>query len=164
MVHGDDGAGQRPGRGGHPVRRRPDGSRAAEVLDVVAPRSRLRRRSPASSTGCGVHDLLVPAGLASSTSEVNRLLAQKGIRISGRVADRGRYDPASDLLAGRYVLVRKGKRDHVLGKTLKTSGLTFARAVGSVAPRLRDTHSESRVPAPTPGPSGLLVCARASAP
>lgn len=66
--------------------------------------------------GARVHDLLVGAGLASSNSEVNRLLAQRGVRINGRIADADGTLASSDLLSGGFVLVRKGKRDYLMGK------------------------------------------------
>jgi tyrosyl-tRNA synthetase len=62
-----------------------------------------------------VHEVLIPAGLASSTSEVNRLLKQRGVRVNARVLDEDGALRESDLVGGRYILVRKGKRDHVVG-------------------------------------------------
>jgi tyrosyl-tRNA synthetase len=65
--------------------------------------------------GRRVHEVLIPAGLASSTSEVNRLLKQRGVRVNARVLDEDGALRESDLVGGRYILVRKGKRDHVVG-------------------------------------------------
>ena len=62
-----------------------------------------------------VHELLIGAGLASSTSDVNRLLKQRGVRVNARVVGDDGALAESDLVAGRYILVRKGKRDHVIG-------------------------------------------------
>jgi tyrosyl-tRNA synthetase len=50
-------------------------------------------------------------------SEVNRLLAQGAVRVGTRVLDREGTLATSDLLAGGIVLLRKGKRDFVVGKT-----------------------------------------------
>jgi tyrosyl-tRNA synthetase len=72
---------------------------------------------PADIAGVRVHDLLVGAGVASSMSEVNRLLAQGAVRVGTRVLDREGTLATSDLLAGGIVLLRKGKRDFVVGKT-----------------------------------------------
>ena len=63
-----------------------------------------------------MHELLVSAGLASSNSEVNRLLSQKGIRANSRIVSSDGLLEASDLLSGGFVLLRKGKRDYLLGK------------------------------------------------
>jgi tyrosyl-tRNA synthetase len=62
-----------------------------------------------------VHELLIGAGLASSTSDVNRLLKQRGVRVNARVVGDDGALAESDVVAGRYILVRKGKRDHVIG-------------------------------------------------
>jgi tyrosyl-tRNA synthetase len=63
-----------------------------------------------------VHDVLIAAGVAKSTSEVRRLLAQGAIRAGNRVLDADGVLQASDLLSERYLLLRKGKRDFVVGK------------------------------------------------
>jgi tyrosyl-tRNA synthetase len=90
------------------------GSDVLEVLSAELPTVDIGELAE----GSRVHDVLMPAGLAGSTSEVNRLLAQRGVRISGRVADADGVMRESDLLAGRFILVRKGKRDHVLVRAL----------------------------------------------
>ena len=66
--------------------------------------------------GRRVHDLLVAAGVTSSTSEVGRLLSQGAVRAGNRVLDADGLLRESDLVSGRYVLLRKGKRDFVVGK------------------------------------------------
>jgi tyrosyl-tRNA synthetase len=93
---------------------------SAEVLEVLA--SELPRVELAGLDGLRVHDVLVPTGLVSSTSEVNRLLAQNGIRVNGRVLGDGGALAESDLLGGRYILVRKGKRDHAIGVVGRPAG------------------------------------------
>jgi tyrosyl-tRNA synthetase len=71
--------------------------------------------------GRRVHDLLVTAGVASSTSEVGRLLAQGAVRAGSRVLDADGLLRASDLVIEQYLVLRKGKRDYVVGK-LSTAG------------------------------------------
>jgi tyrosyl-tRNA synthetase len=71
---------------------------------------------PADIEGHPVHRLLVAAGVAASTSEVGRLLAQGAVRAGSRVLAADGLLQASDLLNGRYVVLRKGKRDYVVGK------------------------------------------------
>jgi tyrosyl-tRNA synthetase len=80
---------------------------AAEVPAVVI---------PADLDGRRVHELLVEAGVAKSNGEVTRLLAQGAVRAGNRVLDADGLLHASDLLAGGIVLLRKGKRDFVVGK------------------------------------------------
>jgi len=71
---------------------------------------------PASVDGVRVHELLVDAGLAKSNGEVGRLLTQRGIRVNDRVLDEDGRLAESDLLTGGFLLLRKGKRDFLLGK------------------------------------------------
>ena len=88
---------------------------SAEVLAVVAsevPRVDL----PVEVEGVRVHELLVSAGIAKSTSEVNRLLGQKAVRAGNRILDEDGLLHASDLLNGGFLLLRKGKRDFLVGK------------------------------------------------
>jgi tyrosyl-tRNA synthetase len=65
-----------------------------------------------------VHELLIAAGVAKSNSEVTRLLGQGAVRAGNRVLDSDGQLQASDLLSGGFLLLRKGKRDFVVGKTL----------------------------------------------
>jgi tyrosyl-tRNA synthetase len=92
----------------------PAGASAA-VLAVVA------AEAPCVSIGDidgqRVHELLTTAGVAKSNSEVNRLLAQGAIRAGNRVLNEDGLLAASDLLNGGFLLLRKGKREFVVGKT-----------------------------------------------
>ena len=47
---------------------------------------------------------------------MNRLLGQGAVRAGNRVLDADGLLRASDLLTGGYLLLRKGKRDFVVGK------------------------------------------------
>jgi tyrosyl-tRNA synthetase len=56
--------------------------------------------------------VLILAGAAASRGEARRLIAQGGTYINGRpVSDPVERFTAADLLAGRFLLVRRGKRD-----------------------------------------------------
>lgn len=93
---------------------------SAEVLGVVAaevPSVDL----PAEIEGIRVHELLIASGVAKSGSEVSRLLGQGAVRAGNRVLDQDGLLTASDLLTGGFLLLRKGKRDFVVGK-LSTRG------------------------------------------
>ncbi|MCU0483915.1 MAG: tyrosine--tRNA ligase [Chloroflexi bacterium] len=62
-----------------------------------------------------VVDVLVGSGAARSRGDARRLLGQGGVQVNGRAV----IDPATtfgpgDLLAGRYLLLRRGKRDYRL--------------------------------------------------
>jgi tyrosyl-tRNA synthetase len=56
--------------------------------------------------------VLILAGTAASRSEARRLVEQGGVHVNGRPArDPEERFTANDLLAGRFLLVRRGKRD-----------------------------------------------------
>ena len=65
--------------------------------------------------GRRVHELLIEAGIAKSSSEVGRLLTQGAVRAGNRVLDADGLLRASDLLSGGFLLLRKGKRDFLVG-------------------------------------------------
>jgi tyrosyl-tRNA synthetase len=59
-----------------------------------------------------VVSLLVGAGSAASRTEARRLVEQGGVQVNGSaVRDAATTFGADDLLAGRYLLIRRGKRD-----------------------------------------------------
>ncbi|MBI4882878.1 MAG: tyrosine--tRNA ligase [Actinobacteria bacterium] len=88
---------------------------SAEVLHVVAQEAP-SVAIPDDLDGRRVHELLIEAGIAKSSSDVNRLLGQAAVRAGNRVLDADGLLFDSDLLAGGYLLLRKGKRDFVVGK------------------------------------------------
>ena len=88
---------------------------SSEALEVVAAEVPMVTL-PDEIEGTRVHELLVQAGVVKSTSEVNRLLGQGAIRAGIRVLDADGALRASDLLRGTFLLIRKGKRDFVMGK------------------------------------------------
>ncbi|MEN9823501.1 MAG: hypothetical protein RLZ04_1927 [Actinomycetota bacterium] len=116
MVHGEQAA--RLAAGAADVLFGSDPTTAsAEVLTVVAaevPSVEL----PATIDGLRVHELLVSAGVAKSNSEVTRLLGQGAVRAGNRVLGEDGLLEASDLLSGGFLLLRKGKRDFLVGKSL----------------------------------------------
>ena len=115
MVHGVDAANAAEQAaavlfGGDPT------TASVAVLDVLAaevPSVDL----PADLGGVRVHELLVSAGVAKSNSEVTRLLSQGAVRVGNRVVAFDGALLSSDLLHGRFMVVRKGKRDFLVGKT-----------------------------------------------
>jgi tyrosyl-tRNA synthetase len=60
-------------------------------------------------------ELFVAAGLAPSKGAARRLLEQGGLTVSGRRLTASEREVAdADLLAGRYLLLRKGAREYGL--------------------------------------------------
>jgi tyrosyl-tRNA synthetase len=87
---------------------------ALETVAAEVPRVAL----PESLDGVRVHEMLVQAGIAKSNSEVSRLLTQGAVRAGNRVLGADGLLSESDLLRGEFLLLRKGKRDFVIGKSL----------------------------------------------
>ena len=84
----------------------------ARTFDVLAAEL---PTATAPADGTAVVDALVAAGLAKSKSEARRAVEQGGIYVNEeRVTDPARALGASDWLAGRNVLLRKGKKDYAL--------------------------------------------------
>ena len=84
-------------------------SKEFPVADVVRP--------PAGLAGIDVPELFAAAGLAPSKGAARRLLEQGGLTVSGRRLSAGERALADgDLLAGRYLLLRKGVRDYALAR------------------------------------------------
>jgi tyrosyl-tRNA synthetase len=67
-------------------------------------------------------DVLVTTGLASSRSEARRLLDQRGVRANGRPVEPADRLDATELLHGRFVLLRKGKHTYHLLEISAGSG------------------------------------------
>ncbi|MGD9797609.1 MAG: tyrosine--tRNA ligase [Acidimicrobiia bacterium] len=92
--------------GGSPLSASP---RAFEVLAAEVPTSPfLPGDRPALA------DLVADTPLASSRSDARRALAQGALYVNGERADAERRLGPDDLLHGRWVLLRKGKRTHHL--------------------------------------------------
>lgn len=86
---------------------------SAAALEAVAAEVPVVRLEASESLEGGVElvPLLVRSGLASSQGDARRTLEQRGVSVNGVKAEPGRSLGAADLLAGRWVLLRKGKRD-----------------------------------------------------
>ena len=106
LVHGETAAGAASAAadilfGGDPLGA---GVAALEVVGAEVPTSTVR--TPDLSDPMGT---LQRAGVFSSTSEARRTLAQKGIRVNGKVLGEGESLDVAGLLHNRWILVRKGK-------------------------------------------------------
>ena len=62
-------------------------------------------------TGVALGVVLARTGLASSLSDARRQVAQGGVSVNGERVDADRELTDADLLHGRWVLLRRGKRD-----------------------------------------------------
>ena len=85
------------------------------VLDVLSREIPAVRLPRAELLGMQAADALVRAGLATSKGDARRGIAGKGFSIGGdpiEAADRAVAE--GDLLAGRYVMLQKGKRSYAL--------------------------------------------------
>ncbi|MFI5235623.1 MAG: tyrosine--tRNA ligase [Gemmatimonadales bacterium] len=90
-------------------------SSTSDVFAVLAdevPTHRISRS--ALEAGAPLAELLVSAGLAASKAEARRGLEQNGFSVNGTKADAGRPLALADLLAGRYILLQKGKKNYAL--------------------------------------------------
>jgi tyrosyl-tRNA synthetase len=66
------------------------------------------------SAGLPLADALVAAGLAASKAEARRGLEQKAFAVNGDKVDGAQALGPQDLLAGRYVLLQKGKKNYAM--------------------------------------------------
>jgi tyrosyl-tRNA synthetase len=88
----------------------------ATLLDVFAEApSTDRSRSALDDGGLLLVDLLAETGLVGSKSQARTTVGQGGAYVNNRREDDlARALTAADLVAGRYVVLRRGKRDHHL--------------------------------------------------
>ena len=83
-----------------------------EVLATEIPTTTLPR---VELPGLGIVDALVRTGLAASKGEARRGLPQKAYSLNGRQVTDAEYTLGeADVLAGRYLLLQKGKRSYAL--------------------------------------------------
>ena len=100
--------------GGDPVAA--DGQTLADLAAEI-PASPWPEGEPADPArpGLDLVEVLILAGTAASRGEARRLVEQGGVHVNGKpVRDPEERFTEADLLAGRYLLVRRGKRDQRL--------------------------------------------------
>ena len=72
-------------------------------------------RAKLEGAGTGLTDLLVHAGLAPSKGQARKDVEGGGIYVNNvRAAEAGRAVTTADLLFGRHLLLRKGKRTYAV--------------------------------------------------
>jgi tyrosyl-tRNA synthetase len=86
------------------------------LLDVFADApSTIVARSRLDGQGLSLLDLLVETGLARSKGQARTLVGQGGVSVNNRrVEDAALTVGTHDLVAGRYVVLRRGKKDYHL--------------------------------------------------
>jgi tyrosyl-tRNA synthetase len=92
----------------------------AEIEDIFAdvPSIELPKQS-FEGAGLPVPDLLVSAGAAQSKGDARRSIDQGGIYLNNqRIAGAQQAVTTSDLLAGRFLIIRKGRKQYFLVKAL----------------------------------------------
>jgi len=90
-------------------------SATAEVLEVLSREVPCVRRERGAIVGQPVVPLLEETGLASSKSDARRGIAQKAFTVSGReVGAAERIIEEADLLAGGWVVLKKGKKSFAM--------------------------------------------------
>ena len=88
---------------------------SGEVLAVLAGELPAVTVSAAELGALGAADALVKVGLASSKGDAKRGIQGKGFSLNGApLADAERKLSGADLLAGRYLMLQKGKRNYAL--------------------------------------------------
>ncbi len=93
---------------------------SAEALDTIAGEVPTSRVDPDELRD--VIDLLAATGLATSRSDARRLIQQGSVRANGQLVTADWSSVDVELLHGRYLLLRKGKRTFHLVEVLKAAG------------------------------------------
>jgi tyrosyl-tRNA synthetase len=112
LVHGED-ATREAEQASSGFNRSSDELSAAElgVLVDAIPTHRVPR---GDLVGCDLVDVLLAAGAVSSKGEARRLMAQSGITVNDEAVSASRPLVGDDLLHGRYVMLRRGKKQRFL--------------------------------------------------
>ena len=91
------------------------GLEEATLLEVFAEAPSSDRPRSELDPGLSLVDALATSGLVRSKSEARRAIGQGGVYVNNsREPDPDRLLTGDDLLAGRYVVLRKGRRDYHL--------------------------------------------------
>ncbi len=89
----------------------------ADVFEVLATEVPTVTLARTEAIGLGIVDALVRVELAASKGEARRGLAQKGFSLNGQpLSDPDRVMAGTDILAGGYLMLQKGKRNYALIK------------------------------------------------
>ncbi|MEW6505190.1 MAG: tyrosine--tRNA ligase [Chloroflexota bacterium] len=93
-----------------------EGLSAAEIADIFAdvPSAQLNKNL-FSGTGLNIVDLLVSSGMMKSKGEARRAISEGGIYLNNhRVTESERQVSFNDLLEGRFLVLRRGKKTYFL--------------------------------------------------
>jgi tyrosyl-tRNA synthetase len=87
----------------------------ATLLDVFSGVPQMKISRDALSSGLGILDVIAPdTTLFPSRGEAKKLLAAGGVSLNKHRAELDQMVTADDLIAGRYLVVQKGKRNYAL--------------------------------------------------
>ncbi len=98
-----------------------DGLSAAEIEDIFAdvPSSTMTRDRLSSASSTMV-DLLVESGVTQSKGEARRAVAEGGVNLNNRrVNDPAQVVTNNDLLEGRFLVIRRGRKNYHLIKVVE---------------------------------------------
>ena len=98
-----------------------DGLSAAEIEDIFAdvPSSTMTRDRLSSASSTMV-DLLVESGVTQSKGEARRAVAEGGVNLNNRrVNDPAQIVTNNDLLEGRFLVIRRGRKNYHLIKVVE---------------------------------------------
>lgn len=93
-----------------------EGLSAAEIADIFAdvPSTRLGK-DQFSGAGLNIVDLLVSSGMMKSKGEARRAISEGGVYLNNhRVGESERQVTLNDLLEGRFLVLRRGKKTYFL--------------------------------------------------
>lgn len=92
------------------------GLSAEEIQDIFAevPSSQLAK-SQLEGTGMNIIDLLTSSGLVSSKGEARRAIGEGGIYLNNqRISDMGQFVTTEQLVDGRFLVLRRGRKNYHL--------------------------------------------------
>jgi tyrosyl-tRNA synthetase len=93
---------------------RSSGGLSADELDALVDAIPTLRLARTRLEGTDLVDLLVELGATSSKGEARRLMGQRGVTLNDEVVTESRALRGDDLLHGRYVMLRRGKKQRFL--------------------------------------------------
>jgi tyrosyl-tRNA synthetase len=112
IVHGVEAA--REAEGASAGFTRAPGELSSDELEVLADTMTSVRLPRSEVEGVDLVDLAVRSGLVGSKSEARRLIGQAGLYLNDEAPPQTRPVLADDLLHGRFLMLRRGKKHRCL--------------------------------------------------
>lgn len=93
------------------------GLSAAEISDIFSEVPSYELSKNQLSSGIQLIDLLADAGVSKSKGDARRSLQEGGMYLNNRrISDKNQIVGTNDMLAGQYIILRKGKKNYTLVK------------------------------------------------